>query len=80
MRRLQAPNCINPQCGRAKVYARGLCRTCYQQANFLIHSGESSWKEMEQLGLALPPLRSNTVLDELLDRRMKRHGSTKPLG
>lgn len=48
--------CCVPNCGRmqhSSSGARGLCGPCYQQAHRLILLHETSWHELEALGLAV---------------------------
>lgn len=55
--------CLVPQCGaplEAQLSARGLCRPCYMSARFQIKRGNTSWEELESLGLAKPSRRSAT--------------------
>lgn len=42
--------CIIPQCGNVRS-ARGLCAKCYSEANNAIKRKETSWKELQELGL-----------------------------
>lgn len=39
------------QCPNVAI-ARGLCAACYQEARRLVRSGEFSWEELEERGLA----------------------------
>lgn len=39
---------------RRKSGARGLCKKCHADAIRLIKAGETTWEEMESLGLAQP--------------------------
>ena len=43
--------CLTPGCKR-KVACKGLCPTCYQQALGKVKRKETTWLELEQLGLA----------------------------
>ena len=45
--------CIAGDCGNI-VYARGLCRACYQSARYHIQRGTTTWAKLEALGLAAP--------------------------
>lgn len=45
--------CITPGCDRP-YHSRGLCDTCRTQARRAIKRGETTWEELEELGLALP--------------------------
>lgn len=46
--------CLRPECGR-QVYSRGLCRTCYGVALFLVKRGQTNWALLESEGKSLPP-------------------------
>ena len=45
--------CCTKGC-RNKARARGLCLACYQAADRRIKAGETSWRSLVRLGLALP--------------------------
>lgn len=46
--------CVVPGCGReAKI--RGLCGRCNTAARAQIKKGKTTWADLEQLGLAIPP-------------------------
>lgn len=40
-------------CGRAKVYIRGRCQTCYQRVYRLVQSGSMTWAQAERRGIVL---------------------------
>lgn len=43
--------CMTPDCNGKKQW-KGLCRSCYGQAKYLMDKGEvESWYELEQMGL-----------------------------
>lgn len=46
-------NCLNPKC-REPMYARGLCKPCYNVARDLIAADETSWVELEHRRKVLP--------------------------
>ena len=43
--------CLTPTCSRPSR-TRGLCISCYVAASRLIKSGETTWSELESLGMA----------------------------
>lgn len=54
--------CRLPGCGRGygaprDGSGRGLCRTCYADARRLVRLKQTTWAELETLGLADPPIR-----------------------
>jgi hypothetical protein len=52
--------CLVPGCGRPVTtpsHARGMCGRCQVEARRMIQAGQTSWRELEDLGLARPPLR-----------------------
>jgi hypothetical protein len=47
--------CLTAMCGR-KTVARGLCHSCHKSASILIAGRKTTWGELEDYGLANPPL------------------------
>jgi hypothetical protein len=47
------PKCVVPGCTR-QAYSRGLCLPCNRAARKLVEKGETTWKELESMGFALP--------------------------
>jgi len=45
--------CIVGECGR-EIYARGICRSCYESARRQIAAGRRSWDGLVEIGMALP--------------------------
>jgi len=43
--------CLTHGCQR-KACGRGLCKACHQAATSLIKTGDTSWEELENFGLA----------------------------
>ena len=41
------------ECGRP-VYARGICRLCYESCRRQIATGRRSWEDLVNIGMALP--------------------------
>ncbi len=48
--------CRSPECGKP-VVARGLCITCYMQAQRMVRKGKVTWDELENLGVSIPRTR-----------------------
>lgn len=48
--------CITPNCKRfvAQSLGRGLCMLCYSKAKKLVAGKTTTWKQLEEMGLALP--------------------------
>lgn len=49
--------CITDKCTRQacqQEYARGLCLVCYSIAKKMIESKQTTWEELEKLGLIRP--------------------------
>ncbi len=59
------PKCITPGCDHISHY-RGLCNGCYQSALAIINTGQTTWLELESLGLA-DPGRKRTAANRLRD-------------
>ncbi len=51
---VKAAKCMNPYCDNTKVYARGICNTCYQAARLRILSGQTTWDTLVADGKVLP--------------------------
>jgi hypothetical protein len=52
--------CIVPNCGKSCMkggHARGMCGPCYQHARRLVVLRKTTWRELEDAGLAIPPVR-----------------------
>jgi hypothetical protein len=45
--------CMVDQCKRP-ADTRGVCKSCYVHARVLVLSGETSWAELESMGLVMP--------------------------
>jgi len=45
--------CLVDECNRY-VHSRGLCRLHYQELSREVREGNTSWTELEELGLAIP--------------------------
>ena len=45
--------CLAAGCPRP-IYARGICRQCYESARRQIAAGRRSWDDLERLGVVLP--------------------------
>lgn len=43
--------CLNTNCGARTLYARGICRRCYNSHAARVSAGRVTWKELEQAGL-----------------------------
>jgi hypothetical protein len=54
MKNKHLPRCLIPKCGRAQK-SRGLCAACNSAALRKISRGETSWADLIDMGLALPP-------------------------
>jgi hypothetical protein len=71
--------CLNPACKRKfggsgrGVGCRGLCRSCYAVALSLVKKKETSWEELENLGLAQPTFTSTFYLS-LIEKRKLSNG------
>lgn len=51
--RSKPSQCLIKDCGRP-AETRGVCKSCYVHARVLVISGDSTWEELEQLGLVRP--------------------------
>ena len=55
--------CLTPGCegrythGKKDGSARGLCGPCYQAAKRMVKLNKTTWRELEDLKLAISPLR-----------------------
>lgn len=47
--------CIIPTCDKESRW-KGLCGSCYHHALTFINKGETSWEELDSLGLAQAPV------------------------
>lgn len=63
--------CKSPQ------YCRGLCRPCYEAARRRILTGETSWAELETLGMANRATRQNKLVKTLVAARKRKRRSLK---
>jgi hypothetical protein len=45
--------CMVEQCNRP-AETRGVCKSCYAHARILVLGGDSTWQELESLGLVMP--------------------------
>ncbi len=65
--------CLTPGCKDA-ASSRGLCRSCYQAARYLVNHGRASWGELEALGLCAEKATRNeaTKFHEALERARKK--------
>ena len=45
--------CLVGDCGRS-IYARGMCRSCYESARRQIAAGRRTWDDLVRIGMALP--------------------------
>lgn len=69
-----ADACLNPHCVRSQLFARGLCRVCYQTARTYVVRGDITWDELERTGRALPARRRTSrgkTVDWLLSREQE---------
>lgn len=67
--------------GGGKGGGRGLCKKCHDAAYYLVESGKTSWKELEDLGLAVPVYKTHFE-QQLASRRreqQKKNAPGKPL-
>jgi hypothetical protein len=63
-------------CPRQQIEGRGLCRHCYDLAYHAIRRQETSWRELERYGEALPPGRDGRrVAKERAAYRQRRKGA-----
>lgn len=46
--------CIVPRCDAPDYHSRGLCNNHRTQAALLVRRGDTTWEELEALGLAKP--------------------------
>jgi hypothetical protein len=47
-------SCRTPGHRDRDVWARGVCRSCYQSASHLVQAGVCTWKQLEDRGKVLP--------------------------
>lgn len=81
---ISVPVCLVENCGR-KVYARGLCGACIAKARRMVREGQSSWNEIERLGLIQPAAyraRGTSIFGQAFERAKAAtataRGSKKP--
>ena len=58
--------CAVPECAKEAKW-KGLCQTCYGCAKSMIDNGETTWEELERMGLALIP--KNKLRQEFYRRK-----------
>ena len=48
--------CLVPKCTRmeAPAYKRGLCTQCHSKARKMVESGQTTWEQLEAMGLVKP--------------------------
>lgn len=46
--------CLIDGCDSYNIEARGLCHGCYQKAMAMVQRRETTWEQLEQLGLVKP--------------------------
>ena len=53
---VETPKCLSKTCTRPSALAlkRGLCMICYSRAKKMVEAGVTTWREIIELGLALP--------------------------
>lgn len=51
--------CMIEGCGN-RAAIRGLCRSCHNRATALVKDGETTWEELEKMGLIAPSQRKRT--------------------
>lgn len=52
--RIMGEKCLILKCQRqSAVNMRGLCLVCYGRAKKMVESGQTSWQELEEMGLSL---------------------------
>lgn len=61
--------CLIPKCRGDRVGGRGLCQTCYVKAYRQVILGNTTWEEMEKLGLATPSRQNGSSIMELIESR-----------
>ena len=69
--------CVVPKCKRVlgAIGVRGMCSSCYKAARIAVNSHSTTWKELEELGLAKPIINAKGAflqsLDEALNAKRK---------
>lgn len=66
--------CLIPECSKDSN-TRGLCTNCAGTAYFMIKRNETTWEELEKLGLAKPKMagrgKKGPLFGELAKRRLE---------
>lgn len=44
--------CLTPDCQSEKIYARGVCRRCYDRLQTRVRRGTATWSELVDQGFA----------------------------
>lgn len=53
--------------------SRGLCSTCYLSAYRAIAAGKTSWRKLENRGLAIPSTRRRSLLGKIIKKFKRRN-------
>ena len=60
--------CLIPKC-KGKMFARGQCVAHYNASSRRIKKGETTWEELEELGLSLPDGRLSDIDEAIANAR-----------
>lgn len=65
------PTCRKDLSDESQSPARGMCGGSSQDARRLVRTNRTSWEELEQLGLADPPLRKHSPRTTKVEEALK---------
>ena len=69
-------NCLIPKC-KYDLFARGLCKSHFNQAYHKVSRGKMTWEQLEEVGFALPKRKKNRrTREELNAHRRKEYHKT----
>ena len=69
-------NCLIPKC-KDDLFARGLCKSHFNQAYHKVSKGKMTWEQLEEVGFALPKRKKNgRTREELNIHRRKEYHKT----
>jgi hypothetical protein len=64
--------CVTSNCNAAAIVGRGLCGKCYLTARYLIRTKQTTWDELEKMGLCTPKRsKASLFLSEFIARKTK---------
>jgi len=65
--------CLTPGCGKGAAAAlkRGLCMKCHSEAKKQVNAGNTTWEQLEQMGLAQPAEQESTFARALKEKKQQ---------